>query len=76
MDYLQLRLVDEALDRMDSGDYGICLACEVPIPSKRLQALPWAKYCLTCQEIVGDEMALEGRAGMQRGMLHILVARH
>jgi RNA polymerase-binding transcription factor DksA len=76
MDCLPLRLVDEALDRMDSGDYGICLACEVPIPSKRLRALPWAKYRLTCQEIVGAETAVEGRAGMQRGMLHTLVARH
>jgi DnaK suppressor protein len=76
MDYLQLRLVDEALDRMDSGDYGVCLACEAPIPAKRLQALPWAKYCLTCQEIASDETAVEGRNGMPRGMLHTLLARH
>jgi len=55
IDYSQLRLVDEALDRMDSGDYGICLACEEPIPAKRLRALPWARYCVPCQEKAGSE---------------------
>lgn len=50
MDYTQLRLVDEALDRIKSGDYGICLACEEPIAPKRLQAVSWARYCLKCQE--------------------------
>jgi DnaK suppressor protein len=55
LDYWQLRLVDEALDRLDSGDYGICLACEEPIPPKRLRALPWARYCVPCQETVGAE---------------------
>jgi len=41
LDYVQLRLVEEALDRIHTGDYGVCLACEKPIPPKRLQALPW-----------------------------------
>jgi DnaK suppressor protein len=50
LDYGQLRLVDEALDRFASGDYGICLECEEPIAPKRLQAIPWARYCLDCQE--------------------------
>jgi DnaK suppressor protein len=59
LDYLQLRLVDEALDRLDSGDYGICLACEEPIPVKRLRALPWARYCIPCQESSGAEMDRE-----------------
>jgi RNA polymerase-binding transcription factor len=53
LDYLQLRLVNEALDRVRSGDYGICLACERPIPAKRLHALPWARYCVSCQEQIG-----------------------
>ena len=53
LDYGQLRLVEEALDRVQSGDYGVCLACERPIPSKRLLALPWARYCVPCQEAVG-----------------------
>ena len=59
LDYLQLRLVDEALDRLDSGDYGICLVCEEPIPVKRLRALPWARYCIPCQESAGAEIDRE-----------------
>jgi len=53
MDYGELRLVEEALDRMRSGDYGACQACEEPIPAKRLRALPWARYCVSCQERLG-----------------------
>jgi DnaK suppressor protein len=58
LDYVQLRLIEEALDRIKSGDYGICLSCEEPIPDKRLKALPWARYCVSCQEEIG---ALEER---------------
>ena len=54
LDYVQLRMVEEALDRIHTGDYGICLLCEKPIPTKRLQALPWAKYCVTCQQNLGN----------------------
>ena len=50
LDYRQLRMVEEALDRLESGDYGICLACDEPIAEKRLQALPWARYCVKCEE--------------------------
>lgn len=45
-----LRLIDEALDRLQAGDFGTCLRCEEPISPKRLKALPWAKYCVKCQE--------------------------
>ena len=50
LDYAQLRLIEEALDRLDSGDYGICLSCDEPIPPKRLHAVSWARYCVRCQE--------------------------
>ena len=56
LDYLQLRMIEAALDRLKSGDYGICLACEEPIPAKRLKALPWARYCVDCQESIGADM--------------------
>jgi DnaK suppressor protein len=59
LDYRQLRLVEEALDRLDAGDYGICQACDEPIAEKRLQALPWARYCVKCE----DEMKTDGVAG-------------
>lgn len=53
LDYGQLRMIEEALDRVESGDYGNCLACEQPIPLKRLTAVPWARYCVGCQETIG-----------------------
>ena len=57
LDYDLLRLVDEALDRLSNGDYGVCAACGQQIPAKRLEALPWARYCVPCQErmsVAGD----------------------
>lgn len=55
LDYGQLRLIEEALDRLDSGDYGVCLNCEETIPAKRLAAVPWARYCVRCQESAGAD---------------------
>jgi DnaK suppressor protein len=66
LDYVQLRMIEEALDRLSSNDYGYCLACERPIPAKRLDAVPWARYCVSCQESVGAEMDRESRAGALR----------
>ena len=65
LDYVQLRLIEEALDRLESGDYGACLACEEPIAEKRLRALPWARYCVTCQECNGAELERESFAGVR-----------
>lgn len=48
----QLTLVDEALMRIDDNEYGICQNCEKTIQQKRLAAIPWARYCLDCQELV------------------------
>jgi len=53
LDYAQLRQVEEALDRLESGDFGVCQSCEEPIAPKRLHAIPWARYCVTCQELIG-----------------------
>ena len=47
-----LREVEDALRRIERGTYGICHDCEEPISTKRLDAVPWAKYCVTCQEQV------------------------
>jgi DnaK suppressor protein len=44
------RRVKGALQRMEEGTYGTCLICEDPISVKRLQAVPWAEFCLRCQE--------------------------
>lgn len=48
----QLALIDEALHRVDDDEYGICQNCENEINPKRLAAIPWARYCLNCQELV------------------------
>ena len=42
--------IGAALKRIDEGEFGICIECEEPISPKRLAALPWAAYCLHCQE--------------------------
>jgi len=46
-----LRNVRAALARIDEGNYGTCLHCEEDISPKRLHAVPWAPYCIQCQEI-------------------------
>lgn len=42
--------IDDALNRVADGGYGICLHCEEAIEPKRLHAIPWAKCCVPCQE--------------------------
>lgn len=39
-----LRLIEEALQRIDEGTYGLCVACGEPIPLNRLRTVPWARY--------------------------------
>src|ERR1017187_4081409 len=45
-----LRQVKGALVRVADGSYGTCLHCEEEIKPKRLDAVPWTKYCIRCQE--------------------------
>lgn len=42
--------IDEALKRIEEGSYGDCENCSKPIPLKRLNAVPFAKFCIKCQE--------------------------
>ena len=49
-----LQLVREALLRIDDGSYGTCDGCEEPIPVRRLEALPYAGYCVPCQSKAED----------------------
>jgi len=46
-----LQLIDEALFRIEDGDYGKCVHCGQPIQEKRLEAVPWARHCLRCQDL-------------------------
>src|SRR5713226_3511939 len=45
-----LQLVDEALIRIDDRRFGTCVVCEEELDRKRLEAVPWAKRCISCQE--------------------------
>ncbi|MCM0044449.1 MAG: TraR/DksA family transcriptional regulator [Burkholderiaceae bacterium] len=49
-DINELRAVELARKRMQSGTYGECAACGYPIPFERLQAMPTAERCAPCQE--------------------------
>jgi DnaK suppressor protein len=44
-----LREVEIALQKLDEGGFGECERCEEPIGEKRLDALPFARYCIECQ---------------------------
>ncbi len=46
-----LLLIEQALVRMDAGTYGNCVHCGQPVQEKRLNAVPWARHCLECQEL-------------------------
>jgi DnaK suppressor protein len=52
-----LKDVQAAINRMDDESFGICLRCDEEIPEKRLKALPWAAYCVSCQETVDRQRA-------------------
>jgi RNA polymerase-binding transcription factor len=45
-----LQLVEEALARVGTDGFGVCVVCEDEMDRKRLEAVPWAKRCLSCQE--------------------------
>lgn len=47
----RLLMVEKALARMETGGYGTCIHCSKPIGTKRLEAVPWTRYCIDCQEL-------------------------
>jgi len=49
-----IRAIDAALARIADGTFGECLHCNQEINLKRLEALPWARYCITCQELLEE----------------------
>jgi DnaK suppressor protein len=44
--------IDEALDRIENGTYGVCEGDDEPIPKPRLYAIPWARYCVRCATLI------------------------
>jgi len=45
-----LSLIQEALQRMQDGEFGVCVACGGEMQQKRIEAVPWARHCIECQE--------------------------
>lgn len=49
-DSVRWREIRDALERIDTGGFGMCLNCDEEIGAKRLAAVPWAAFCIICQE--------------------------
>ncbi len=49
-----LELVAAALTRLDDDTFGRCLRCAASIPDERLEVLPWAAFCIRCQQLEKD----------------------
>lgn len=49
-----LVMVEAALGRIESGTFGECMSCGQEISVKRLNAVPWSRYCITCQELIAE----------------------
>ena len=52
---INLDQVEAALRKIDKRSYGVCEACRKPISKPRLDALPFARYCIACQRVVEQE---------------------
>lgn len=52
----RLSLIDSALKRIRTQDFGQCLDCGKSITKKRLDAIPWAPHCITCQQKHEEEL--------------------
>ncbi len=50
-DRFLLQQIQDAIARIDQGNFGDCLNCEKEIQQKRLEAVPWAPLCIECQEL-------------------------
>jgi DnaK suppressor protein len=65
-DSAMLRLIDLALARIVDGTYGVCHRCEEPISPRRMSAVPWAVFCIKCQEMAErDEVNADWEGRLQ-----------
>ncbi len=62
----ELANIEVALEKMRDGSYGKCEGCNNPIPAVRLQALPYATYCIACQQEVEKNGRIQRSADMGR----------
>jgi DnaK suppressor protein len=65
-----LRQIRQALGRIEAGIYGVCLHCEEDISLKRMTAVPWAAFCIGCQEKM-DRREIENDEAVEiRSLFH------
>ncbi len=62
----KLQAIEDALDRIEAGDYGECDVCEEEIAPARLQVLPFTRLCVNCQEDSEKEARMHRRADEAR----------
>jgi DnaK suppressor protein len=66
-DRQKLQSIDEALERLKQGTYGICEECELDIAEERLKALPFTRLCVSCQADQEKEAKQVRRSEEDRG---------
>jgi len=54
-----IKEIDEALDRIKDGTYGLCTRCRKPLDEERLKAMPTAKYDAECQSAIEAAQGIE-----------------
>lgn len=69
----KLRSIDEALLRIEEGEYGICEECEEDIPVGRLKAMPFARYCVKCKADIEKLQAQTKRLEEERVFREITI---
>ena len=70
-----LSRIDAALERLDAGEYGICIECNGEIAAPRLRALPFAVRCRSCETARESTQDHAGRQGPQPDALSMLTGR-
>ena len=68
-EFNQLRDARAALHRIQEGNFGICQECEEEIHPKRLAAVPWATFCIRCQEAADRNFDIEENQASSRDLL-------
>ncbi|MFM7143228.1 MAG: TraR/DksA family transcriptional regulator [Alphaproteobacteria bacterium] len=72
-DRLKLQAIDDALERIKAGSYGICEVCELDIAEERLKALPFTRLCISCQSDQEREAKQMRRPDDERGLRRFAV---
>ncbi len=62
----KLQAIEDALERINEGSYGICEMCEEEIAQDRLEALPFTRLCVSCQSETEKEAKLHRRTDEDR----------